>query len=90
MEDNEKFEESFPLTEDLLEELDDTPVCEKIAERAITRFDEILGDIYLFIEMLVIAKDRMRRIASEEEYMALAKDINEQADSLVNLRSVFG
>lgn len=87
---DEKFEESFPLTEDLLEELDDLPVCEKIAEKAINRFDEILGDIYLFIEMLVIAKDKMRRITSEEEYMALAKDINAQADRLVNLRSVFG
>ncbi len=83
------MDETFPLSKELLEEIEDTSTCEKIAEKAITRFDEILGDIYLFIEMLVLAKDRMRRITSEEEYMVLARDINAQADRLVNLRSVF-
>lgn len=90
MGDDERLEESFPLSEDLLSELEDLPTNEGLAQKAITRFDEILGDIYKFIEMLVLAKDRMRRIASEEEYIALAEDINAQADTLENLRSVFG
>lgn len=90
MGDDERLEESFPLTEDLLSELEDLPTSEGLAQKAILRFDEILGDIYKFIEMLVLAKDRMRRITSEEEYVALAEDINAQADTLENLRSVFG
>ena len=90
MGDDERPEESFPLSEDLLNELEDLPTNEGLAQKAILRFDEILGDIYKFIEMLVLAKDRMRRITSEEEYVALAEDINAQADTLENLRSVFG
>lgn len=90
MGDDERLEESFPLSGDLLRELEDLPADEGLAQKAIIRFDEILGDIYKFIEMLVLAKDRMSRITSEEEYVALAEDINAQADTLENLRSVFG